>query len=293
MYETILFPIDEVMESSAILHHASEIAHWADGTVQLLFIANTGRDSVTLVDNQVVDALVKQGESVVEEAGATLDTLGVDYDTDVVQGNPAPTIVQYADRYDYDLIVMPTHARQGLSRRLLGSVTEKVVRLSEKPVLTARMESTDQLTFPYEGILIPTDGSKSAARAAEHGLELAAATDATVHVLSVVDDSSLGPDVRSMLSGKEYEQVAADAVADVVSKAKEFDVPTVVEHIEHGAPSDRINTVVDEHDVDAVVMGTTGRSGVDRILLGSVAEKTVRTAPVPVITVAAKQEQSE
>ena len=293
MYDNILFPIDVASESSAILHHASEIAHWADGTVQLLFVANTGRDSVTLVDNQVVDALIRQGESVVEEAGATLETLGVDYDTDVVQGNPAPTIVEYAERYEYDLIVMSTHARQGIQRRLLGSVTEKVVRLSDRPVLTARMESTDKLDFPYEGILVPTDGSKSAARAAEHSLELAAATDATVHVLSVVDDSSLGPDVRSMLSGREYEQVAKDAVADVVEMAAEFDVSTVVEHVEHGTPSDRINAVVDEHDVDAVVMGTTGKSGVDRILLGSVAEKTIRTAPVPVITVGPRDESDE
>lgn len=286
MYEKILFPVDDATESSAILHHVSEIAHWADGTVQLLFVANTARDSVTLVDTQVVDALVRQGETVVGEAGETLDSLGVDYGTDVVQGNPASTIVEYAENYDYDLVVMPTHARQGLSRRILGSVTEKVVRLSSRPVLTARIEDTEGLQFPYDSILVPTDGSRSAARAAEHGLELAAATDATLHVLSVVDDTSLGPDVRSMLSGDEYEKAAADAIERVVEQAAERGISDVVEHVEHGTPSEEITAAIDEFDVDAVVMGTTGKGGVDRILLGSVAEKTVRNAPVPVITVA-------
>jgi nucleotide-binding universal stress UspA family protein len=286
MYDTILFPLDESAETSAILHHASEIAHWSNAKVQLLYVANTARDSVTLVDTEVVDALVREGENVVEEGGAVLETLGVDYTTDVIQGNPAPTIAEYAEKYEYDLVVMPTHARHGISRQLLGSVTEKVVRLSEVPVLTARMVTKDELTFPYEHILIPTDGSQSSERAATHGLNLAAAMDATVHILTVIDDNSLGPDVRSMLSGKESEQVATKTIESLVSRAQDLGLKNVVEHIRHGDPSEQILEFIEENDINAVVMGTTGKSGVDRILLGSVAEKTVRNAPVPVITVA-------
>jgi len=66
-------------------------------------------------------------------------------------------------------------------------------------------------------ILIPTDGSAGAAHASEHGLSLAAALDATVHVRSVVDETSLGLDVRSTISGREREQAATDAVDDLVS----------------------------------------------------------------------------
>ncbi|AFK21518.1 universal stress protein (plasmid) [Haloferax mediterranei ATCC 33500] len=284
MYEKILLPVDESTATSAVLYHASELAHWDDAEIQLLFVADTTRDSVTVVSNDVVDALEREGESVVEEAAETLDTLGVEYGTDVVQGNPAPTIVEYAAEYDYDLIVMPTHGRQGLSRQLHGSVTEKVVRLSDLPVLTARMDPDDELTFPYERILIPTDGSRSSKRATTHGLQLAAALDAAVHILSVVDDSALGFDVRSMLSGEESEQGANEAIGSVVSEATDLGITKVVERIEHGTPSDEIRAYVEDNDIHAVVMGTTGRSGVDRILLGSVAEQTVRTAPVPVIT---------
>jgi len=285
MYEDILLPFDGSDGAAEALHHAAEIAHWADATIHVLFVADTTLNSVTVVETQVVDALVQEGEGIVEEAEKTLDTLGVDYDSDVVQGHPAPTIVEYAEQYEYDVIVMPTHGREGVSRYLIGSVTEKVVRLSSIPVLTARMQPDEQLVFPYENILIPTDGSTGAAHAAEYGLSLAAALDATVHVLSVVDQTSLGLDIRSTISGREREQAATDAVDDLVSEAETHGVSNSVRHVEHGSPIEVILGTIDSNDIHAVVMGTTGRRGSDRILLGSVAEKTVRSTPVPVITV--------
>jgi len=285
MYEDILLPFDGSDGAAEALHHAAEIAHWADATIHVLFVADTTRDSVTVVETQVVDALVLEGEDIVEEAERTLNTLGVDYESDVVQGNPAPTIVEYAERYDHDLIVMPTRGREGVSRYLIGSVTEKIVRLSSVPVLTARMQPDEQLMFPYENILIPTDGSAGAAHAAEHGLSLAAALDATVHVLSVVDDTSLGLDVRSTISERESEQAATDAVDDLVSEAETRGLSNSVRHVKHGAPNEVILDTIESNDIHAVVLGTTGRRGSDRILLGNVAEKTVRSAPVPVITV--------
>jgi nucleotide-binding universal stress UspA family protein len=285
MYEDILLPFDGTEGAAEVLHHAGEIAHWADATIHVLFVADTTRDSVTVVEGQTVDALVQEGEKIVEEAEETLRTLGVDYDSDVVQGNPVPTIVEYAERYEQDLIMMPTHGREGISRYLIGSVSEKVVRLSPVPVLTTRMQPDEQFSFPYENILIPTDGSASAIHAANHGLCLAAALDATVHVLSVVDDTSLGPDVRSTISGEESEQAATEAADDLISEAEIHGVANTVRHVEYGTPISEILDCIEANDIHVVVMGTTGRRGTDRILLGSVAEKTVRSARVPVITV--------
>lgn len=285
MYENILLPFDGSEGAAEVLHHASEIAHWADATIHVLYVADTTRDSVTVVEGQTVDVLAQQGEEIVDEAAKTLDTLGVSYDTDVVQGNPAPTIVDYAQRYDQDLVVMPTHGREGVSRYLIGSVSEKVVRLSSVPVLTVRMQPDEQLTFPYENILIPTDGSTAATHAAEYLVELAATLDATVHVLSVMEESALGLDLRSTVFGEETEQAAANAVETVVSKAETRGMANTVRHIEHGSPVEEILDCIESNDIHAVGMGTTGKRGTDRILLGSVAEKTVRSAPVPVMTV--------
>ena len=286
MYENILLPFDGSEGAAEVLHHASELAHWADATIHVLYVADTTRDSVTVVDGQTVDGLERQGEEVVEEAAKTLETLGVSYETDVVQGNPAPTIVDYAERYDHDLVVMPTHGREGVSRYLIGSVSEKVVRLSSVPVLTVRMQPDETLVFPYENILVPTDGSSAATYAANHLLDLAASLDATVHALSVVDDSSLGLDVRSTVSGKENEEAATEAIENVVSEAESRGVTNTVTHVKHGSPVEEILDCIESNDIHVVGMGTTGKRGTDRILLGSVAEKTVRSAPVPVMTVA-------
>ncbi|MFC7235524.1 universal stress protein [Halosegnis marinus] len=286
MYETILLPYDGSEGAAEVLHHAAEIANWADATVRVLYVADTNRDSVTVVEGRTVDVLEEEGREIVDEAAETLDTLGVAHRTDIVQGSPAPTIAEYAEEYDHDLVVMPTHGREGVSRYLAGSVAEKVVRLCSVPVLSVRMQPDETLEFPYERVLVPTDGSDAATHAAEHVLELAGALDATVHVLSVVDDSTLGPDVRSAVAGEESEGAANDAVEAVVSAAEAHGVADVVTHVEHGRPAAAIRDCIEANDVHAVGMGTTGRRGTDRILLGSVAEKTVRSAPVPVMTVA-------
>ncbi|MEF8936584.1 MAG: universal stress protein [Halovenus sp.] len=282
MYDKILLPFDGSEGASAVLHHASEIAHRTDATIHVLFVADTARESVTVVETDVVDTLVQEGEDIVAEAAKTLDTLGVDYETDVIQGNPAPTIVDYADSYDFDLIVMPTHGREGLSRYLIGSVAEKVVRLASGPVLTVRMLDDERLQFPYEDILIPTDGSAGATEAGEHGLALAAELDATVHILSVVDT---GLALGSEMARSDTEQAATNAVEELEASAKSQGITNTETYVDRGKPVEVILDHIESDGIDAVVMGTDGRRGTERILLGSVAEKTVRSAPVPVLTV--------
>ena len=285
MYEDVLLPFDGSEGAAAVLHHVAAVANWDSATVHVLYVADTARDSVTVIEGQTVDALIRRGERIVEEAARTLQSLGVDHETDVVQGNPAPTIADYAERYGHDLVVMSTHGREGVARYLLGSVTEKVVRLSSIPVLTARLQPDERLAFPYEDILVPTDGSTAAMRAARHALALASELGASVHALSVVDDTALGPDIRSTAHSDAAETAARDAVDDVVTAAADHDLGAVVSHVEHGRPVDGIRDCIDGHDIDAAVMGTTGRRGTDRILLGSVTAATVRTAPVPVLSV--------
>ena len=69
-----------------MLHHAGEIAQWSNATIHVLYVADTTRDSVTVVEGRAVDALVQQGEDIVAEAEEVLSTLGVDYDTDTSKG---------------------------------------------------------------------------------------------------------------------------------------------------------------------------------------------------------------
>jgi len=135
----------------------------------------------------------------------------------------------------------------------------------------------------YENVLIPTDGSDGAAPAVERGLELAETYGATVHALYVAQP------IYTMEYGGErivdaLEEEGERATAAVAEKADERGL-TVETEVRRGTPHSQILDYVDDHDVDLVVMGTHGRSGIDRYLLGSVAEKVVRLSDVPVLTV--------
>lgn len=80
--------------------------------------------------------------------------------------------------------------------------------------------------FPYENILIPIDGSAGTTRAVQHGLALAESLEATVHVLSVVDDASLDLDIRSTISEQDHEQAATEAVEKSSPKRRHLASPT-------------------------------------------------------------------
>ncbi|MFC7068831.1 universal stress protein [Halobaculum lipolyticum] len=284
MYDRILFPFDGSDGARRALDHAADLAAAVGATVQVLYVADTARDSVTTVGSEVVDALEREGVASVEEAERLLGGTGVDVETDVVQGDPAESIVDYADRYRTDLIVLPSRGRAGAGLTVLGSVTEKVNRLSPVPVLTVRMREDERLRFPYERVLVPTDGSEAAEGAADHAVALAATLGASVDALSVVDDAGLAAEVRSLVGDDRTDADARAAVRAVAERAAERGIEAG-KSVDHGSPAEAIGRYVDAHDVDLVVLGATGSGGLDRLLLGSVAERVARSVPVPVLTV--------
>jgi nucleotide-binding universal stress UspA family protein len=136
----------------------------------------------------------------------------------------------------------------------------------------------------YDRILVPTDGSTGSAHVALQALDLAEQYGATVHALHVVDSS-----VRSRLTeaggdGDELEQSGQRAIEMVERMAQSHSVDVVTE-IREGDPAETIIDYAEEIGADAIVAGTHGRSGISRRLLGSVAERLVRHASCPVMTV--------
>jgi nucleotide-binding universal stress UspA family protein len=136
----------------------------------------------------------------------------------------------------------------------------------------------------YDEVLIPTDGSESAERAARYGQVLAEAYGASVHVLSVVDER----DFDGVVDGDEADagKTAAERTAqDAVERVAALFDGDVTTRVTVGIPSEEILAYVSETAIDLVAMGTHGRTGVERFLIGSVAERVVRHASVPVLTV--------
>ncbi|WP_336037761.1 universal stress protein [Halobacterium yunchengense] len=139
----------------------------------------------------------------------------------------------------------------------------------------------------YERILVPTDGSEETRQAVEHAVDLAEEHGATIHALYVVNSASFS----SLPMESSWESVAAmmneegaAALDDVEAIADERGV-SVERALVDGSPSREIVRYAEDEGCDLVVMGTHGRGGIDRLLLGSVAEKVVRSSTVPVLTV--------
>ncbi|WP_440008065.1 universal stress protein [Halomicrococcus sp. SG-WS-1] len=136
----------------------------------------------------------------------------------------------------------------------------------------------------YDRILLPTDGSPATEKAIQQALDLAEMSDATLHVVSVADRSAVPPDVRVGMVLDELEANAEDAVAEVRKRADEEGV-AVTTTVIRGVPHRAILDYAEDEDVDVIVMGTHGRRGLNRYLVGSVTEKVVRLSDVPVLTV--------
>ena len=150
----------------------------------------------------------------------------------------------------------------------------------------------------YDSILVPTDGSSHADAAIEHALDLAERYDATLHALYVVDISYPYADFGT--AGVNWDTVTdaqegqgEQATATVRERGEERGIPVETEVRQSTSIYGPILDYVDDNDIDLLVMGTHGRRGLDRYLLGSVTEKIVRLADVPVLTVKAWDEEDE
>jgi nucleotide-binding universal stress UspA family protein len=146
----------------------------------------------------------------------------------------------------------------------------------------------------YDNILVPTDGSETSRFAVDNAVDIASKYGATVHALYVVDVDAtsygLGTEqVDRIRQGHldempEVKEDADEATGYVAEVAEEHGIE-VEEHLRVGEPARAIRKFVDENDIDMIVMGSHGRSGLSRVILGSVAEKVLRRTHLPVLVV--------
>ncbi|RBI60603.1 universal stress protein [halophilic archaeon] len=147
----------------------------------------------------------------------------------------------------------------------------------------------------FDQILIPTDGSDPAKPAVEMALDLAEAHDAALHVLFIVDQPVSVSGMGEGFAGLDdlldaLEERGHQATKAIVEQAQERNIETTAA-VRRGNPHDDILTYTNEHDIDVIVMGTHGRTGVKRALLGSVTENVVRHSEIPVLTVHREPEE--
>ena len=151
----------------------------------------------------------------------------------------------------------------------------------------------------YKKILLPTDGSKNSNAAIEHALAIAADEHAEIIILNVVDSKHLTSLPEGALDGDmdvyfhEQSELVLNQVKDIINQLEEkyqseYKVVLTPLSLE-GNPTDVILKVCEKDDIDLVVMANSGKHMVDRFLLGSVTEKTIRQCPIPVMVIPANK----
>lgn len=138
----------------------------------------------------------------------------------------------------------------------------------------------------YDAILVPIDDSEPSDAAVDHARKIARRFESVVHVMNAVQvparPASIAAGPEAVI--EEVKEEGRNLVDEAADRLGEAGIETV-ESLTEGTPVDRITEYSRSHEIDLIVMGTHGRSGVDRILLGSTTERTLRAADRPVLTV--------
>lgn len=286
MFKKVLCPIDFSPGSQRAMQLAARVAK-ADGAELVLAhawyvppIAYAGEYPLPADAMQLMREDAERGLADAAREATLLG--GARVETKLLSGVPWAQIVETLQDPSFDLVVMGTHGRSALARVLLGSVTEKVVRHAPCSVLTTR---ADGELADFAHVVCAVDFSDSSRHAAELAAQLAARAAGKLTLVHVIE---LPVTYR-------VDAIAADLAADVDKRSTHLleawasDLRTkagvpVATTIKLGAPGASLLGVLDrEPTASLVVVGSHGRTGIKRALLGSVAEKIVRHASCPVL----------
>lgn len=284
MFEHILVPTDGSDLSKRAMEAVVPLASTFGSTIHVVHVLSMGEISPALRD-ETRDELTERGQAITAEVRDVATEAELETTVEVIEttGSIHETLVEYAGDHDIDLLAMGTSSPTGLSRFVMGSITRRTLRAVDAPVLTVNPDT--RLSSRVDSILHPTDGSAGSAAAAGYAIDLAEAFDASLHVINVVDVTGPWETLESDQLISSFEMAGQEAVDSIIERAEQRSIPSVQASVLDGTPSEITIEYATDKNVDLIVMGTHGRSGLDRVLLGSVAERVIGNATKPVLTV--------
>lgn len=290
MFKHIFVPLDASPCAGAALDVAIGLASQNGARLTLCHVVDIKNAVPVFPESGValmpwLESARADGATALKSGQARALAANVPCDTVEIDGPVATALVECAQAREADLIVLGSHGRTGLSHFLLGSVAESVLQKARVPVTIVRAEHTGVVSGNFRHILVAHDGSAHSERAFETALDLASIDDASVSVCYVVDLGNI-----AKIAGTAY--FAADTVVEAlghegraVLRRCTQRAPETQTHLLSGIPAEEILECARRIHADAIVMGSHGRSGIARALLGSVAESVMRRALTPVIVV--------
>lgn len=288
-FKKILVPMDFSDFSKKAAEFALSFGELYGADLTLLHVVTLfHEDTAELSNLQNIEEHVKmQEEAMHEELKAHADQFGhseVQVNAITRRGfYEAEAILDTISDDDYDLVVMGTHGRKGLKHLVLGSIAEKVVRLSKVPVITIHDTGRE---FNLKRILVPVDFSSYSKKSIEYAQSLASRFDTDLSYLHVIEND-VHPSLYAAGVNNIFE-IDPELPGRANKKLQKFvGIPEngVSYEVIQGNVHKQICGFSEKMNADLIVMATRGLTGLDHILLGSTAERVVRLAKCPVMTV--------
>jgi nucleotide-binding universal stress UspA family protein len=234
----------------------------------------------------------------VEKAAERLKTHGLDTVTQVVEGHPASCIVEQADVWNADFIIIGSHGHSGLERFLAGSVAKEVLRNAHCSVEIVRIRPGGESHAGGRKILLATDGSAYSRVAAQSVAERRWESGSEVRILSVIDpvipaiDPWYGAGEALEEAFKLRQRQCEEAMGSAHKLIEAAGLRTTTA-LKNGSPKWRIIDEANEWVADVIVLGSHGRRGLKRMLLGSVSEAVALNARCSVEVIRSRAPLSE
>ena len=312
MYSRVLVPLDGSIFAAQALPYARMIAGALNADIELFQAVPTLTDTVRSwhmrYDEDDLDThvpgpsleqwrdihhrVVREAEQELEQQAEGLRAAGFSARARVGVGDAAEAIAEEAEGRADTLIVMTTHGRSGIARWWIGSVADRLLRITTTPALVVRCLGEEMAPAePRIGtVVLPLDGSRLSEQAVPHAMALSKALDARVDVLIAVNSPAYEP-IRYPVPEAyptDLNARAGEYAAGVVARLETAGIPAGASTIEDD-PAGAITETAETTPDSIVVMSTHGRSGLKRWMLGSVADKVVRHSGRPVLLVRARE----
>ncbi|MBT4126511.1 MAG: universal stress protein [Chloroflexi bacterium] len=240
---------------------------------------------------QMIEQVAQRANAYVNDVANRLSSRGFKVRAMVTIGKPEEEILKVAEEENVDVITMSTHRESLIARGVLGSVTDRVVTRSTIPVLAVRPEGVSE-TMPVkpEVVVVPLDGSEvsesvvplASTIAAKMGAELLFVRVSNMAYHAAMGDAGIY--YASPVSYSRASDMAAEYLEPFVEQAKTAGVAATM-RTPTGSPAATLIAIAEENDNTMIVIGTRGQSGFKRLVVGSVADKVLRTSGHPVLVV--------
>ncbi|MFA7381962.1 MAG: universal stress protein [Desulfurivibrionaceae bacterium] len=277
-YRKILVAYDGSPSAQNALSLASQLAREDKSWIKVLAVVPPYQGDLELIGvSEIKEAITGPGQELLAEARHMADREGVHILTNLEQGEPYEQIVHVAEEENCDLIIMGRRGKSKVERALIGSVTARVIGHTAKDVMVI----PENGKLSWENILLATDGSAFCDNALARALEIAQERKGRLNAVSVVYTNDEFYAVGQEVMRELYQE--ADKVLDKVRKwAGDLGVQAEL-FVRDGEPHQAITDLAAEISASLIVMGSHGRKGLTRLLMGSVTERVIGYAECPVL----------